>query len=170
MKISMASNQKHMEQIYDTYVDAIFRFVFIRIRDRDKALDITQETFTRLWKSYLVEGKHVENPRALLYQIARNLLINTYEREIVHTSLDALADEGMEYADERADSEARAHIMELYAHLDTLREEEREVIVLRHLEGFAVKEIAEMFEVSENVISVRLHRALNALQKLYTQL
>src|SRR3989338_3498007 len=76
---------------YDQFADAVFRHCFFRLSDREKAKDVSQETFMRLWK-YVSEGKEVENGRALIYRIANNLIIDEYrKRETV--SLDQMQEE-----------------------------------------------------------------------------
>ena len=60
---------------YDEYSDALFRHCMIRVRDRDVAKDIVQETFSRTWL-YLSEGKKVEYIRAFLYRVANNLIVD----------------------------------------------------------------------------------------------
>ncbi len=48
------------EKIYEKESDAVFRFCLFRVSDREQALDITQETFLRLWQS-LSDGKEILN-------------------------------------------------------------------------------------------------------------
>jgi len=66
--------QKFLEA-YDTYNDDIFRFCIVKVRNRDIALDIAQDTFTKTWE-YLSSGKEIDNMRAFLYQVARNAIID----------------------------------------------------------------------------------------------
>src|SRR3989344_280465 len=84
---------------YDEHADALFRHCLIRVRDREIAKDIVQETFSRTWK-YLSEGKEVDYIRAFLYRVANNLIVDG-SRKKKTSSLDALMEEdGFEIADE----------------------------------------------------------------------
>src|SRR5258708_4751537 len=84
---------------YDEHAEALFRHVLIRVRDRDIAKDIVQETFSRTW-FYLSEGKKVEYIRAFVYRIANNLIVDG-SRKKKSASLDAMMDEdGYEPVDE----------------------------------------------------------------------
>jgi DNA-directed RNA polymerase specialized sigma24 family protein len=60
----MIDNQKQFLDAYDSYADAIRRYCYYRVFDKEKTDDIVQETFTRTWK-YMADGKIVINIRAL---------------------------------------------------------------------------------------------------------
>jgi len=152
-------NKEIIEELYDLYVDDIFRFIYVRTKNRDKAKDMTQDTFARIWKSYLQKGEVPEQPRALLYTIAKNLIINYYSREKVHDSLDILFEEGIDLADTHSDMEDSMNQDQVKRVLELLPEKERSYLVLRYLDGLSIKEIAAVSEVTENVVSVTIYRA-----------
>lgn len=156
-----------MENLYNTYVDDIFRYLMFRLKNREKALDLTQEVFVRMWQSYLSKGKEVEYPKALLYKIAHNILVNSYERDKIYDSLDNLSEDGFEVEDQT--QKTSFEIKDLNDALDKLPEKYSDLIMLKYIEGFSIKEIAEMYDETENVISVRLHRALGYLEKIYNE-
>jgi len=64
---------------YDLYADAIFRHCYFRVNDREKAVDLMQETFMKTWE-YLASGKKVTNLRAFLYRSANNLIVDQARR------------------------------------------------------------------------------------------
>jgi len=66
--------------IYKADSDAIFRFCLVRVSDREQAMDITEETFLRLWKS-LLDGKEILNNKAFLFTLARHLIIDWYRKK-----------------------------------------------------------------------------------------
>lgn len=138
-----------------------------RLKNREKALDLTQEVFVRMWQSYLSKGKEVEYPKALLYKIAHNILVNSYERDKIYDSLDNLSEDGFEVEDQT--QKTSFEIKDLNDALDKLPEKYSDLIMLKYIEGFSIKEIAEMYDETENVISVRLHRALGYLEKIYNE-
>lgn len=154
---------------YDAYADAIFRHCLIRIRDRELARDITQDTFTRTWQ-YLSEGNQVEHVRAFLYRVANNLIVDS-TRKRRSTSLDALAEEdGFEVEDEsiRAPIDTPA-LTEALKVLDEMDESYRTIITMRFVDELGPKEIAQALGLSENVVSVRLHRGIAQLRsKMHT--
>ena len=160
-------SRKEMGVLYDTYVDDIFRYIMFRFRNKEKALDMTQDVFFKMWQSYVSKDKQIDYPKALLYKIAHNILVNSYARDKKHNSLDDMSEDGFEIED--SSQIISLEIKDLNEVLEKLPEKYSELIILRHIEGFSVKDIAEMHDLSENVVSVRLHRALEHLEKLYNK-
>lgn len=153
-------------KVYDQFADAIFRHCVFRVSDREKAKDITQGAFVRLW-DYMLQGKEIDNMRALLYRIANNLIIDEYRKKKV-VSLDQMRDEeGFDIGFEPMhDIESRDEYEHAQALLERLPDKYREALVMRHIDGLSVKEIAHLTHESENVISVRIHRAIEKLKDL----
>src|SRR3989344_5622010 len=79
---------------YDDLADAIFRHCYFRVSDRDKAKDITQDTFTKTWE-YIARGGKVESIKAFLYRVANNLIVDEFRKK-KELSLERLADSGFE--------------------------------------------------------------------------
>jgi len=157
------SNQDEMIEIekffldgYDKHADEIFRHIAFRIFDRDRAKDILQDTFSRTWE-YLVKGRKIDNPRAFLYKVANNLIIDEVKKR-THLSLDGLAEAGVQIEDPTR--------FETVSLLEQLEEDYKRVMIMRYIEELSVKEIARVLGVSENLVSVRLNRALTKLRNL----
>ncbi len=151
---------------YEENSDALFRHCLIRVRDREIARDVVQETFSRTWL-YLSEGKQVDYIRAFLYRIANNLIVDG-SRKKKSSSLDKMMeDDGFEAEDESIrPAEEIPQAREAVKLLGELDELYRVVITMRFLDQMSPKEIAHALGVSENVVSVRLHRGMERLRKL----
>ena len=133
---------------------------------RETAEDLTQESFMRLW-NYLAKGNIVDNPKALLYRIAENLIIDYY-REKKASSLDALSEAGYEpRGDDGSSILAHAAGEHARSALEKLESPYRETMILRYVDGLSVREVAKVMNESENVISVRIHRSLKKLKTLF---
>lgn len=157
--MDQAEAQDYFLTVYDTYADAIFRFVLLKVSDRERAEDISQEVFTRFWEA-LRKGTVMQNDRALLYTIARNLVIDWYRKK-KEASLDALTEDGFEArgTDEVPILE-HAQMQEALAAINTLDDLSREALLLRFVEGLPPSEIAALGGESANAVSVRINRAL----------
>lgn len=152
---------------YDENADALFRHCFARVRDRELALDIVQETFVRTWE-YLAKGKHIEYPRAFLYRSLNNYLVDTMRKKRP-ASLDAMIEEiGFEpegVPDLSAETrEEMGEAVQLLTHLDEMH---AAVVTMRYIDEMKTSEIANVLNVSENVVSVRLHRGMKRLRELW---
>lgn len=160
-------------EAFDMYNDALFRHASLRVSNRERAVDIVHDTFTKAW-SYIRSGYEIQSFRPFLYKILNNLIIDEYRKK-KEVSLDNIldaegADEGMfsELTDEKVDSlMAEVDGSTALSLLHELPDQYREVLIFRFVDGLGPKEIGELLEVSENVVSVRLHRALQALRIVF---
>lgn len=167
---NMGSQEERFLEAFEEYGDALFRHAFIRISDRERAIDLVHDAFTKVW-SYVRSGHEVDSFRPFLYKVLNNLIVDEY-RKRRETSLDALlAAEGVNEGsfDELIENKVESLAATLdgrqaFELLSTLPDEYREVVTLRFIDGLGPKEIAELIEETENVVSVRLHRALKALR------
>ena len=154
---------------YDAYADAIYRYCYFRTRNQIAvAEDLVQETFTKVWK-YICDGHQIEQWRAFLYQTARNAIIDRQKKkETSNVSLDNLRENGYEPKGDGAQtiiSQIECHeLLEQMNHLDDL---DKDLLILRYVEGYGPNEIARILHETPNVISVRIHRAKKILKEQY---
>ncbi len=153
---------------YEKYADAIYRHCFFRVYSKGKAEELVQETFMKAWQ-YLAEGKKVDNMKAFLYHIATNLIIDE-SRKKKEESLDvllAISDAFEPSLDGRRVIEQSALMHEIRTVIEKLPQEYKEVVIMRYIDDLDPREIAEALGISANNVSVRLHRALVIIQKLF---
>ncbi len=155
--------QKFLEA-YEAYADDLFRHAYFRVHDRERAKDLVQETFTKTWMT-LSEGATIDNLRAFFYRVLTNAIIDE-SRKKKAVSLDSMLEEGFAPRDEDATDAVYeiTTIRETHELLSTLPDEYRLPLVMRHLDGLSPGEIAEILGVTENVVSVRINRAINKLR------
>jgi RNA polymerase sigma-70 factor, ECF subfamily len=162
----MDVTEQQFENTYEAYSDAIFRHLYYRLGSRDRALELTQEVFTRYWQ-YTKQGGAVEHPKAFLYRSAHNAFVNEIRKAPAPISLDALMENGFELHYEEADTADLERQEELIAKVRSLEGKSRDALVLRYIDGFSVKEIASLLGERENTISVRIRRGLQKLKDTY---
>jgi RNA polymerase sigma-70 factor (ECF subfamily) len=159
---------------FELHADELFRHASVRLSDRERALELTQEAFLRAWE-YVRKGEVVREYRPFLFRTLRNLIIDEYRRQKPH-SLERMAEENEEGSteallppDESNTLEAAMERFEGKRALEMLAELPplyAEVLALRFVEGLTPREIAAVVEESENVVSVRIHRGLKKLRGL----
>jgi len=163
--------EKFFVETYNRESDAIFRFCLMRTSDRNVAIDFTQDTFMRFWKT-LASEKVIQNHRTFLFTIARNIVIDWYRKK-KSFSLEALVEnainEGrsaglMLVARENVETEVEAAF--LVRMIRELPEPYSNAVYLRCVEELKPREIAEILGESANVISVRISRGLGQLREL----
>ena len=158
---------------YDAYADALFRHCYFRLYDRDEAKDAVQETFLKAWK-YVMQND-VKNIRALLYKIAGNIIIDKFRKKKA-LSLDELHENGFEPKDDNNEKiMLNAEAKNFIKMINGLDGHEREVLIMRFVDGFGPEEIADIItkkggeKISANLISVRINRAIGKLQNFIRQ-
>ena len=149
-------------QSFNTYGDAIFRFCLVKVSNQELAEDMTQETFMRYWQS-LRAGKTMTNTRSFLYTIANNLAKDWYKKKKAD-SLDSFMDTGFEPKTTEVSPEVNAAHNELIAAMQDMEAMDKEVLLLRHVEGLPPKDIADILGETANTVSVRLNRATTRLK------
>lgn len=168
--MNTAALHKQFNETYDALSDAIFRFCLLKVSDREQALDITQEVFTRLWKE-LHEKKTVANTRAFLFIVARHLIIDWYRKK-KSVSLEGMANEETGEAYEPIDELIHEHIglaaegRFVIDSINKLSITHRQVIYLRFVEGLSPPDIGEIMGLTANAVSVRINRGLQELRAI----
>ena len=158
--------EKVFVESFSDYGDAIFRFCMVKVSNVELAEDMTQEVFTKYWQ-YLRDGKEMTNTRSFLYTIANNMAKDWYKKKKAD-SLDEKMESGNVPKDKNASPEESASYHEVLDTIEDLEQKDREVLLLKYVEGLDPKDIAEVLEETANTISVRLNRATKRLrQKLH---
>ena len=162
-------------RLYDRYVAQIYRFVSFKLPTKEAAQDVTSEAFLRLWQHVLQE-KEIRNLRALLYRIARNLVADHYRQAEPSVSIEASVtnwDESTSSIDEsqlsdlgrgKTGIEAQADFAIVLEQIARLKEDYRDVLLLRLVEGLGYRDIAIILEKTPGAVRVIYHRALKALE------
>lgn len=153
------------KELYDAHADAIFRYLYLNLKDRERAIELTQEVFMKTWQ-YLLRGEKIEHEKAFLYRIAKNLFINEIRTDRRTASLEVLEIDGFDMQDELTGNTAAEH-RELQDRLQMLNESYRTVLLLRYKEGLPIKDIAKILGENETNISMRINRGIKALRKAY---
>ena len=171
--MASAPAERAFLEAFDEYADALFRYASLRLSDRERAKDLTQESFIKAW-DYVREGGDVKHWKSFLYRVLHNLIIDEYRRSKT-TSLDALLEEDTGSAsallavDGRATTEEALDdqmlIKRVRELIKELPESQRIPLSLRYVDGLSPQEIAELLDLSENVVSVRIHRAVARLKE-----
>jgi len=89
----MRALQQAFISAFEAYNDELFRHASMRLKDRDRALELTQECFLKVWE-YAQKGAKIRELRPFLYRTLRHLIIDEYRRK-KPVSLEAMA-EGFE--------------------------------------------------------------------------
>jgi RNA polymerase sigma-70 factor (ECF subfamily) len=154
--------------LYSLHAESVYRFLLSNLGDVQEAEDLTEEVFIRVWRA-IPSYEEGEFPfTAFVFRIARNLLIDHFRanhRKMISVSIEAEnLDESLKDPD--ATPIYNLEHEELYAALHRLREDYREILVLRFLSDLSIIEISKAMDRSPGAVRVLQHRALAALRKV----
>jgi RNA polymerase sigma-70 factor (family 1) len=154
---------KTFETVYKQYSKDLRRFIFFKTQDLDKAEDILQETFIKLWDNC---GKvKYDSVKSYLYTIATNTFLNMIKHDkVVKKHQDALPRHSTNESPEFIMLE-NEFMDKLQRTIDSLPEKQKEVFLLNRIEKKKYKEIAEQLGVSVKAVEKRMHLALVVMRE-----
>jgi len=159
-------------EVYEKESDPLFRYCLMRVSDRDKAIDIVQDIFAELWKTYNT-SEEIKNERAYLFTLARNKIIDWYRKKKSY-SLDALLEtEDTERPFDSPDEKAHPDIIfsaeagRVLEAIEKLDPTYRDVLYLRFTEDLSPQEIASVLGSTASIVSVRITRGLEKLREQF---
>ena len=132
--------------------DGLYRFLLRNIRDEEKASDIVQDSFEKLWrKADYVEYKKA---KSYLFTTAYHTMIDSIRKE------KRIEDFSIVKQEHHAHNEQYTDLQEiLHEALERLTEIQRSVILLRDYEGYSYGEIGEITGLNESQVKVYIYRA-----------
>lgn len=162
-------DQDSFGDLYERYLEDIYRYVYYRVQDVTDAEDLTETVFLRAWES-LHKGKKplkVDNFRAWIYRIAHNLVIDHHRKkrpvsldpDVSSNLLESSSPDAEDALQQKLDEE------DLIVALNSLDDTLQHVVILRFLNDLSHAEAAEVLGVKEGHMRVLQHRALKQLRK-----
>jgi RNA polymerase sigma-70 factor, ECF subfamily len=155
-------------QLYDRYVDVVFRFVYYRVNDRALAEDFTSETFLRALRRISTITYQGRDIGAWFMTIARNIVLDhmkSARHRLEITTADTI--EGKESAPSPEAAVLQSlNSDRLMAAVHQLGDEQRDCVMLRFVQGFSVSETAAVMGKNDGAIKALQHRAVRKLAEL----
>ena len=167
VELAQGGDREAFAQLYDAYVDTVFRYVLVRVASRQLAEDLTSETFLRAMRridTFTWQGRDIA---AWFVTIARNLIADHVKSAKFRFEV-TTAD--MRDADERVDAPdaevlARLRDERLVEAIRGLGSDQAECITLRFLQGLSLADTAKVLGKSEGAVKQLQLRATRALRK-----
>jgi RNA polymerase sigma-70 factor (ECF subfamily) len=162
-------DQEALAEIYDCYNQGIYYYALRMLEDSMLAEDCTAETFSRFLRALQGGGGPTDNLKAYLYRSAHNWITDHYRREPVPAF--ELSDEHPEQGrdDPLEQVELRITQQRVRTALRLLTPDQRQVILLRFVEGWDLAEVAASLDKPAGAIKALQHRAIAALRKMLVE-
>lgn len=144
---------EEFNQCVDLHADSLYRFILKSVKDKDKAKDIVQDTYEKLWLK--VSELPSTNAKSYMFTTAYRTMIDMFRRDkkqmrMEEGEFDEVLSHGKQYSDLKE---------VLNRGLNQLPEVQRMVLMLRDYEGYSYKEVGEMTNLGESQVKVYIFRA-----------
>ncbi len=153
-----------MRVLYDEHAAALWRYAVRLTGDTARAEDVVQETLLRAWRHPEVTDDSERSPRAWLFTVARNLIID--ERRSARFRSESGTPDLEQAADRAGPDEVDSALDRLLLGeaLSQLSEEHRAVIRRAYYQGWTTTQIAADLQIAEGTVKSRLHYGVRALR------
>ena len=149
---------------YHLYSNDVYSYVLFLLGDHELSKDILQDTFLRAYNCY--ESFHGGNTKAWLCRIARNLTMDHFRKKRpIAYFFDSFSSVYTHTPTPEQVALLNESARELYVALAKLKRSYKDVIILRKIKEFSIKETADILGWSESKVKVTLYRAMAALKK-----
>lgn len=153
------------EQLYNEYIDDIHRYIYLHVHNIQIAEDLTQDTFIKVYRS-LDTYQSTGSIKAWIFQIAKHTTYDYYRKnKWAYLFATTLKESHVYHHSFENELERDAEIHTLYTAMKQLKKDYQEVLILRKINEFSIKETAEILNWSENKVKKKLERALIKLQR-----
>ena len=139
-------------QCVELYADGVYRFILKNIRDDERARDIVQDSYVRMWEK--AKTITFEKARSYLFTTAYHTMIDSIRKDKHHQKYQDHHDGDTHSENEYSDLKEI-----LNEAMEKLPEIQRSVLMLRDYEGYAYKEIGEITGLNESQVKVYIYRA-----------
>lgn len=174
---TIEARKQAVQEVYEAYVEQIYKFIFFKVGNREDAEDITSQVFIKAAGTLDIEQDE-RTKLAWLYQVARTTVTDFWRQYYKGptSSLDQmeevtplhLAAAPIRLGD-TPDEDINLAAEKIKAILSVLPDNYRKVLQLRFLQGCTLKETAAAMQITEANAKVLQHRALQKAAKLGTQ-
>ncbi len=162
-------SEPHFNLIYDRYFQRIYNFIYLRVRNHADAEELTQETFTAVFRS--IDGYSGRStPLGWIYGIAKNTVHSHLRRlriqgeRMERAGLEVLTATSPAWSSTPEDQLAmRRYARVIDARLQSLSDWQAEVFFLRHVEDLPIREISRRTMRSSDAIRSGLYRVKRLL-------
>lgn len=156
-------NLKEYNQAVEKYSKRLYSFIVRTTWNEQNAKDLVQDTFLKLWENR--EKVINEKVKSWLFTVAHNLTINFVKK---HSRQDIVDD----YRLERGENSGKRfeHQDLINKCLEELSPQQKNIVLLRDLEGYNYKEIGEIMNLNESQVKVYLFRARKKMKDMIKDL
>ncbi|WP_414617991.1 RNA polymerase sigma factor [Dyadobacter sp. 32] len=152
--------------LYDHYSGALFNIITKTLRDEERAADVLQESFLKIWKNIASYNPEKGRLFTWILNIARNGAIDAVRMEGRKPAMDDIDDRAVQNEPD-AGQESMVSSSEMKAIINMLRPERKILIDMAYFQGYTHEEISEELNIPLGTVKSRIRTALQELKNYF---
>ncbi|MRX73729.1 sigma-70 family RNA polymerase sigma factor [Bacillus lacus] len=162
----MSEDYGDIEDLYERYFDDVYHYLLFFTNSKTEAEDLTHDTFVKVLKN-LDNFNHKSSIKTWILSIAKHTSIDHYrKKKFISILPGALTNkEQSKYGNPQHELEHHQNWEALQKALLLLKPDYRNVVILRGLKEYSIKETSEILNWKESKVKVNYHRAIQLLRK-----
>ncbi|HAM38114.1 MAG TPA: RNA polymerase subunit sigma-70 [Elusimicrobia bacterium] len=169
MKVKVQNN---FEEIIIKHQQKIYKFIFSFVKNENDTDEIAQQTFFNAFKGYK-KFRGESSVDTWLIKIAINNIRTHFRKKKFFSIFKVLDNEEIEIKDLKDDSKSAEEVVKnkmisnkINKAIEDLPARQKEVFVMKHIDGLSISEIADILEIAEGSVKASIFKAINNLRKL----
>ncbi|MDD2758524.1 MAG: sigma-70 family RNA polymerase sigma factor [Patescibacteria group bacterium] len=168
LNLAKNGDQTAFGRLYELYFTPVYRYVYLRVREKDTAHDLAQTVFLKVFEARERLEDRGKSPLTYFFTVARNTVIDFWRKK-KDWLMDEENDSFAAIPDHAPGQEAIAEQKEISAKikkaLKNLSEEQQEIVILKFFNGLSAREISAIVGKSEEAVRQAQCRALKILKE-----
>jgi RNA polymerase sigma-70 factor, ECF subfamily len=163
------ANERQLVSLYDEYYRKVARYVFVRIGDRSEAEDLASEVFVKALDSLKTYQERGLPMQAWLFRIAHNLVVDHLRKATRQKAVPLEDTQIYDESDPVTAAETNLEMARVNQAMQSLTEEQREVVRLRFFGGLTSKEVSKVLDKSDGAVREMQRASLEKLRHLLNE-
>lgn len=161
--LASVCEERIFEKVFKEYSKVVRNFIYFKCGDADRADDLTQDAFVKLWNN--CAKVPFEKVKSYLFVLVKNAFFNEEAHKKVVLKYQSSVSNRQDNQDPEFLMREKEFHKQLNEAINGLSEKQREVFLLNRIEKKTYNEIAEMLGISVKAVEKRMHMALSNLRK-----
>lgn len=169
MRLAKSGQEQAYGLLYELYFTPVFRYIYLRVRDKEEANDLAQTVFLKVFTALPNFKEQNKSPLAYFFTVSRNTVIDYWRtKKVVEVdAFESIAERTADDTDGPVKSfERKESRNAIQSALEELTDIQREVITLKFLSELSNKEIAELLGKKEEAVRQIQCRALRSIKTI----
>jgi RNA polymerase sigma-70 factor (ECF subfamily) len=163
-----SDDQRHFPKLYSRFSPALFGLILKWIKDKEVAENLLQDVFIKAWRCRELYDAGKGRLFTWLFRIARNICIDHMRSKSYRNNMALLPEENMKSIQTSfVEDGLLTDTIGLRKLVDTLRQEEKQVLDLLYYKGFTQRQVAELMNIPLGTVKTRINKAIKELRYYY---